>query len=82
MTFWQKAFWKTLWEDKKALISVVLIILVVLLGFYTWFQIKRSWNWNVGGYSARAEAMVDVKLCDMGKAGAFAENYNWKVHCD
>lgn len=81
MSWWQRAFWVTLWEDKKALLIVVLIVLVVLVSLYTWFQIKRSWNWNVGGYSARAEAMVESKFCEMGKNGAFREGYEWKEHC-
>jgi len=76
--FLTKVFWKTLWQDKRMLIIVITALLVIALGFYSWFQMKRSWNWNVGGYGSRAEAQI----CKMAEKGAIAKGPKWKEYCD
>ena len=77
MSFYTRAFWKTLWQDKKALIIAIVAVLVIVIGFYTYFQMKRSWNWNVGGYKSRAYDMV----CEMAKDGVVAKGPKWEAKC-
>ena len=71
------AFWKTLWEDKKMLVIAILIVLVIIIAAYTYFQMKRSYNWNIGGYKSRAHDLV----CEMAKDGAIQKGPNWAKEC-
>ncbi len=75
MSVLKRAFWKTLWQDKKMLIIAILCALAVVYGFYMWFQMKRSWNWNVGGYKSRTQEMI----CEQLKPDAFV---NYKKVCN
>jgi len=74
----QSAFWKTLLQEKKVLLIVILITLVIVFGIYSWYQLKRSWNWNVGGYQSRAQELV----CEMAHNGAIAKGPNFKKVCE
>ncbi len=78
MSFLTKAFWKTIWSDWRYAFIAVAIILVLLYGVYSWFQMKRSWNWQVGGYKARAHEMV----CEMARDGVLQKGPNWAKECD
>ena len=76
-SFFTRVFWKTLWEDKKALFIAIGVVLVLSLGMYSYFQAKRSWNWNIGGYESRAFDMV----CEMVKDGVIAKGPNYEKEC-
>ena len=71
MSVLTKAFWKTLWSDWKYWVVAGLIVLTLIYGVYSWFQMKRSWNWQVGGYKARAVELV----CEMVKPEALTPKY-------
>lgn len=60
MGFFGRTALKTLWQDKKATIIVVGVILALLFAYYLYFQFKRSWNYNLG-YESRVQATV----CEM-----------------
>ena len=78
MGIFQKTFWQTLWQDKKVFIIAVLIVFFLALGYYGWFQLKRSWNWNIGGYESRAHDLI----CNMAKNDAIAKGSRFKQECE
>lgn len=77
MNVLQRAFWKTIWEDWRLLIIAIIVVLVIIGGIYSWFQMKRSWNWNIGGYKSRAHDMV----CEMVETGVLAKGPNYLKEC-
>lgn len=77
MSVLQRAFWKTIWEDWRMLLIAIIVVVVIIGGIYSWFQMKRSWNWNIGGYKSRAHDMV----CEMVQNGALAKGPNYLKEC-
>ncbi len=62
MSFFNRIFWKTLWEDRKISISVLGIAAVLLLAYILWkmfwFHFDRAWNWNLGGDESNTQEVV------------------------
>ena len=82
MSILKDNFFKTLWEEKKLMVIAGGVVVVFILMPVTCYKVKRSWNWNMGGYASRTQEMINDNNCRLGEAGAFRKEFPWKDYCD
>lgn len=82
MGFFTKVLGSTLQENKKVAAVVIAGALFIISLIFVTYQVNRWWNWNVGGYKARAQTEDHALVCEMGEQGAFQPNFNWRKYCD